>query len=295
VTEPTPRERVRDLFLTMPAEPPSMDALRAAYDGVVAHGPVPSDAQVTEVDAGGVRALLVRARGASSSRTIVWFHSGGYMVGSVDAYRAFGIRLSEAADAEVLLVDYRLAPEHPFPAAIDDAVAAARWAIETRPAGSVVVGGDSAGGGLSLAVHAELRDAGVRPAAGIALSPLADLALTGESIATNEATDFAGNRAGFIGIAETYHPGGDRTDPRSSPFHADLNGLAPFYLAAGSLECLLDDSTRIAERMHAGGDDVTLEIGEDLGHIWPIFFAILPEGEETVVRLGQFVRQHTSA
>lgn len=290
----TPRERVEALFLTMPAEPPSMEALRDAYDRVVAHGEVPKDLDAISVDAGGVPALLVRAPGSSADRIVVWYHSGGYMVGSVDAYRAFGNRLSAAADAQVLLVDYRLAPENPFPAAIDDAVAAARWALETYPSDSVVIGGDSAGGALSLRTLVELRDLGLRPAAGISLSPLADLALTGATITTNAATDVAGNYEGFVGIGETYHPGGDRTHPRSSPFYSDFADLPPLFLAAGSLEILLDDSVRIARKIEDAGGDVTLEIGEDLGHIWPIFFSILPEGEATTLRLGDFVREHTA-
>jgi epsilon-lactone hydrolase len=291
----TPRERVNALFHEMPAEPPSMQALRDAYDAVVAHGEVPSDIVEEEVDAGGVRVLIVTAPGASTQRAVVWYHSGGYMVGSVHAYRAFAYRLSRAADAQVLLVDYRLAPEHPFPAAIDDALAAARWALETYVAGSIVIGGDSAGGALSLRTLVELRDLGLRPTAAVSLSPLADLALTGESITANAATDVAGSYAGFVGIAETYHPGGDRTEPRSSPFYSDFTGLAPLYLSAGSLEILLDDAIRIAQKIRVAGGEVTLDIGDDLGHIWPIFFDILPEADETVERIGAFIRQHAGA
>jgi epsilon-lactone hydrolase len=294
MSDPTPRQQVEDLFHTMPAEPPSMAALRDAYDAVVAHGELPADLDAREVDAGGIPALAVQAPDTSAERVVVWFHSGGYMVGSVAAYRSFAHRLSRAADAVVLLVDYRLAPEHPFPAAIDDALAAAVWAMGEWPHASVVIGGDSAGAALSLRVLVELRDRGLQPAAGISLSPLADLALTGASITTNAATDVAGSVEGFVGIAETYHPGGDRTDPRASPFYSDFTGIPPLFLAAGSREILLDDATRIAAKITDAGGAVTLEIGDELGHIWPIFFGILPEAEETVERIGAFVRERTA-
>lgn len=296
MTELTGRDQVRDLYRLIEGEGLTLDDLRSAYDRLIAHAPLPDDIRVTEVDAGGVPSLLVTAPGASSRRTIVWFHSGGYMVGSAQAYRHFAYELSRAADAQVLVVDYRLAPENPYPAAIDDAVAAAAWTLEEFPADQVVIGGDSAGGGLCIAANVILRERGTQPAAVIALSPLTDLAGQGESMKTNGAgIDYACTPETVVGMAVTYYPGGDPTDPRVSPVYDDLHGFPPLYVTVGSIEALLDDSTRLVDKVNAAGGSATLEIGEDLGHIWPVFSTILPEATATLARLADFVRTHTAA
>ncbi|KAF0957119.1 alpha/beta hydrolase [Rhodococcus sp. T7] len=296
MTELTGREMMRNLYRLIEGDGLSLDDLRSNYDKLIAHAPVPADISVSEVDADGVRCLLVGVAGTSEGRTIVWFHSGGYMVGSADAYQNFGYQLSKASGAQVLLVDYRLAPEDPYPAPIEDAVTAARWAIRTCPEGSVVIGGDSAGGGLCIAANVILRDAGLRPAAAIALSPLTDLAGRGESMKTNGAgIDYACTPETVAGMAQVYYPNGDPLDPKVSPIYDELHGLPPLYVTAGSIEALLDDSTRLVEKVNAAGGDAILEIGDDLGHIWPTFFSILPEGQATLERLGGFVRTHAKS
>jgi monoterpene epsilon-lactone hydrolase len=218
------------------------------------------------------------------------------MVGSTPAYEPFACALSAVSAAQVLLVDYRLAPENPFPAAIDDAVTAATWALKTYPSHTVVIGGDSAGGGLCLATLVRLRDAGLTPAAAVALSPLTDLAGQGESMKINgSGIDYACTPETVQGMAVTYFPGGDPTDPRVSPVYDDLTGLPPLFVTAGSIEALLDDSTRVVEKIIASGGEATLEIGDDLGHIWPIFPTVLPEAQATLERIGNFVRQYATS
>jgi monoterpene epsilon-lactone hydrolase len=295
MSESTGRAKVRDLFRLIEVEGLDLDQLRAAYDSLVRHAPLPADAEVTAVDAGGVPSTIVRAPGVGDACTIVWFHSGGYMVGSTRAYEPFAYALSVVASAQVLLVDYRLAPENPFPAAIDDAVTAATWALTANLGGSVVIGGDSAGGGLCLATLVKLRDAGLTPVAAVALSPVTDLAGQGDSMKTNGAgIDYACTPATVQGMAVTYFPGGDPTDPRVSPVYDDLAGLPPVYVTAGSIEALLDDSTRVVEKIVESGGEAALEIGDDLGHIWPIFPTVLPEAVETLERIGKFVRDHAA-
>jgi acetyl esterase/lipase len=185
-------DRVRDLYklIAPESEELALPELRERYETLLATAPVPGDAEITPVDAGGVAALRVRAPGTSESRTLVWLHSGGYLLGSAHGYRAFGYELSRAADATVLVVDYRLVPEHPHPAALDDTLAATEWALAQGNPESTVLGGDSAGGALTVATLVGLRDrGGPVPAAAVCVSTMLDLAATGESMDTKRDVD----------------------------------------------------------------------------------------------------------
>jgi epsilon-lactone hydrolase len=279
-------------------EEPTPQDWRREFESLCAKFPMPEDIEVEEVDAGGVPALWVSAPGVSSDRTLIHFHSGGYVMGSPHGYREFAYRLSRAADARVLLPDYRLAPEFPYPAPLEDGVSAFRWLASQVPAAQIVAVGDSAGGGMNLAVLLSLRDAGdTLPAAAVCISPLTDLAAEGDSYANFPDRDPVISRELAVGMGIVYI-GEDRTPkgtPLASPLYAELHGLPPLFVVAGDAEALYSDSTRLVEKIKAAGGEVELLVGHDLLHIYPLFASILPEGQEAIERIGTFVQQHTPA
>ena len=235
------------------------------------------------------------APGADASRVLLYLHGGGYVIGSIDTHRSPAGRLSRAAAARVLIIDYRLAPEHPYPAAVQDATAAYRWLLRNgaTPARTVIAG-DSAGGGLTVATLVALRDAGdPLPAAGVCLSPWVDLEGIGESMTTRASADPIVQKPGLLWFASLYLGGADPRTPLAAPLYADLHGLPPLLIHVGTAETLLDDATRLAERAKAAGVDVTLEAWEDMIHVWHLFAPMLPEGQQGVERVGEYIRQHT--
>jgi acetyl esterase/lipase len=201
-------------------------------------------------------------------------------------------RFAAAGRARVLNVDYRLAPEHPHPAAVDDAVAAYRWLLATGvDAGQVVIGGDSAGGGLVVAALVALRDGGdPLPAGGFCLSPWVDLECAGETFDTKADVDPMCSREGLSEMAAAYAGGHDLRSPLVSPVHADLTGLPPLLIHVGTAETLLDDSVRLAERARAAGVEVHLEAWDDLVHVFQAFAPMVPEAVEAIDGIGAFVR-----
>ncbi len=223
---------------------------------------------------------------------LLYLHGGGYVMGSVATHRSLIGRLARATGLRCLALDYRLAPEHPFPAGLEDACAAYRWLrAEGIPASSIVFAGDSAGGGLVLGSLVALRDAGEPlPAAAVCLSPLADLELSGGSAVRGGIDDPMVSRDGTLVMAEAYLQGSDARDPRASPIHADFTGLPPLLIEVGTREILLDDAKRVAERARAAGVDVRLEIGEGLTHVWPLH-PHLPESAACVARIAAFVAE----
>ncbi|MEO0772970.1 MAG: alpha/beta hydrolase [Pseudomonadota bacterium] len=217
---------------------------------------------------------------------ILYFHGGGYVFGSTNTHRAMAAALSKRAGFPVCLVEYRLAPEHPFPAAVEDAVAAYE-ALSDRP---VILGGDSAGGGLALALLAEiLRRDLPRPKAAFGLSPFTDLTFSGASITENAEKEVMLPVSRIGEISEAYLAGAAADDPRASPLFADFTGAPPVWMAAGTTEILRDDTLRLAERMTAQGVQVTVEVGKNLPHVWPMFQNILPEGRATLSRLANWI------
>ncbi len=224
---------------------------------------------------------------------ILYLHGGGYVMGSVATHRSLVARLARATGVRCLALDYRLAPEHPFPAGLEDACAVHRWLMaEGIPASGIVFAGDSAGGGLVLGTLVALRDAGERlPAAAVCLSPLADLELSGDSATRGGIDDPMVSRDGTLVMAEAYLQGSNARDPRASPVHADFRGLPPLLVEVGTREILLDDAKRVAERARTAGVDVRLEIGEGLTHVWQLH-PHLPESAGSVARIARFVGQH---
>ncbi|MFN8544987.1 MAG: alpha/beta hydrolase [Candidatus Binatia bacterium] len=266
--------------------------MRAGIEALTAAIPLPDDVLREPVTAAGVPAEWVTAAGAAPDAALLYLHGGGYVIGSITTHRDLAARLSRAAGARVLVIDYRLAPEHPHPAALEDATAAYRWLLdEGHSPARLAVAGDSAGGGLTVATLVALRDAGVPlPSAGVCLSPWVDLEGTGESMRTKADADPMVDAGGLRQMAAMYLGGQDPRTPLAAPLHADLRGLPPLLIHVGTAETLLDDSTRLADRAQAAGVDVTLELWEDMIHVFHAFAAILPEGQEAIERVGGFLR-----
>lgn len=256
--------------------------------------PPARDIRWTPVRAGEVAAEWTWAPSVRHDRVLLYLHGGGYVSGSPMSHRSLTGELSRAANMRVLSVDYRLAPEHPFPAGLDDAVAAYQWLLAQGIAPSrVAIGGDSAGGGLTVATLLALRERGLpQPAAAVCLSPWVDLEISGESHRTCAHLDPMLWSEGFPPLVKHYAGEHDPRHPMISPLHAELSGLAPLLVQVGTREVLLDDARRLSERITAAGGRVELEIWDHMIHVFQLF-RFLPEARRAVTRLGAFIRRHT--
>jgi monoterpene epsilon-lactone hydrolase len=257
---------------------------------------VPPDVICEKVNAGGVDAEWIAAPGATADRVILYLHGGGYVIGSIKTHRAMISRIARASNARALAIDYRLAPEHPFPAAVEDATTAYRWLLaQGYKPGRIVIAGDSAGGGLTLAALLAIRDSKLPlPAGAVPISPWTDLEGTGESVRTRATRDVMVTQENLASSARDYYGAHDPRDPLVSPVHADFRGLPPMLIQVGDAEILLDDATRVAARAKAAGVQVELEVWDDMPHVWHVFAKLLPEGQEAIDKIGKFVIARTS-
>ena len=265
---------------------------RAQYDRAERVFPTPPDVLVERVAAPTRPAEWLRAPGVRDDAVVLYLHGGGYVIGSPRSHRHLAAAIARAAGTAGLLVDYRLAPEHPFPAALEDAVAAYQWLLDGGIApGRIVVAGDSAGGGLTVATLVALRDRQLpRPAAGVCISPWVDLTCSGATYATKAAVDPIVTRQSVSMMADAYAGAGDAKAPLVSPLYADLRGLPPLLVQVGSDEVLLDDALGLGECARAAGLDVTVEEGPAMIHVWHWFLPLLAEAERAVGVIGAFVR-----
>jgi len=268
---------------------------RAQYERAERVFPIPPDVKVEPVTAPTAPAEWLTPPGARDDTVVLYLHGGGYVIGSPRSHRHLAAAVGTAAKSRVLLSDYRLAPEHPFPAAVDDAVAAYRWLLDRKIAPArIVIGGDSAGGGLTVATLLALRDAGVQlPAAGVCISPWVDLTCAGGSYATRADVDPIVKRDGVAMMATAYLGGQDAKTPLASPLFADLRGLPPLLIQVGDDEVLLDDSVQLAERARKAGVEATLDVWPKMVHVWHWFFPMLDEGQAAIDRIGEFVNART--
>ena len=272
----------------------SIEEQRAQMEVGLTQFQLPTDVRCDPVDAGGVPAEWITTPGVVAERVICYLHGGGYVLGSINTHREMVSRLSRAASARVLIIDYRLAPENPFPAAVDDSLTAYRWllSVGVDPA-RLVIAGDSAGGGLTVTTLISLRDAGESlPQAGICLSPWVDLECVGECMVTRAERDPVLTRDISLMLAKAYLGNTNPRTPLASPIYADLTGLPPLLIQVGTAEVLFDDATRLADHARAAGVDVILEPWDDMIHVWHMFAAILPEGQQAIDRIGEFIHQH---
>ena len=256
--------------------------------------PTPTDVIVETVAAPVASAEWLRPPSARADGVLLYLHGGGYVIGSPRSHRHLAAAIAVAARATGLLLDYRRAPEHPFPAAVDDAVAAYRWLLSRGISPErVVVAGDSAGGGLTVATLLALRDAGVPlPAGGVCISPWTDLTRPAESYVTN-LTDPIVKPGMIVEMAQAYLGGANAKSPLASPMHADLRGLPPLLIQVGGGELLRDDAEGLATRAKEAGLDVTLEVWDEMVHVWHWFLPMLDEAGAAIDRIGEFARQRT--
>lgn len=270
--------------------------MREDWDALSSRVPSPIPARHTPVDAGGVPALWIEAPGAAPDRVIVYLHGGGYVFGGPRSHGALAAQYSHAAQARVLFLDYRLAPEHPFPAALQDSLAAWRWLLAqgVDPARTALAG-DSAGGGLTLASLQAYRDAGLPlPACAATISPWVDLEGLGASFTEKAEVDPMVGADLIRMLVPLILPQGQVRDPRIAPIYGDFRGLPPLLIHVGERERLLDDARRVAACASAAGVKNQLEIWPGMVHVWHAFCPRLDEGVQALDQLGAFVRQYTA-
>jgi acetyl esterase/lipase len=258
---------------------------------------VASDVGVEPVSANGVPAEWTSTPSAASDAAILYVHGGGYVIGSLDSHRHLVAEAGRAAGCWALALDYRLAPEHPFPAAVDDAVCGYRYLLARgiRP-GRIALAGDSAGGGLVVAAMVAIRDAGLpQPGCGWCISPWVDMEASGDSMTGKAAADPTVQQAGILDMAGQYLNGADPRSPLAAPIHADLAGLAPLLIQVGACETLLDDAIRLAREAGAADVRVDLQIWPEMIHVWHLFHPELSAGKRAIEAGGAFVRAHAGA
>jgi epsilon-lactone hydrolase len=287
---------IRALLSSKP-RPVGWPERRKRLDDVGSVWPVADDVKLTVVGVNGVPGEWSIIPDSDPSRMLMFFHGGGYCSGSIVSHRRLVTEAGRAAGARTLAVAYRLAPEHPFPAAYDDALTAWRFLRNQNiPAAHIAIGGDSAGAGLTVALISRLRDAHEQlPGCAWLISPWTDLTMSGSTLASKSAVDPLIHKEYLNELADAYLLAGmDRNDPRVSPLYADLRGFPPILIQVGSAETLLDDATRFAAVAGAADVRVTLEIWPHMIHAWPLWNAHLEPGRRALASAGAFIRGHIS-
>ncbi|MEO8458098.1 MAG: alpha/beta hydrolase [Chloroflexota bacterium] len=270
---------------------------RAGFEMIAQLLKCAADVTRTPADADGVSGEWITTSNSSDQTTIYYLHGGGYSIGSLNTHADLVSRIARASGARAFSLDYRLAPENPFPAAVDDATTAFRWLLKQgiRPE-TIVIAGDSAGGGLAAATMLALQRAGdPLPGGAVLLSPWTDLAATGESVQTRAALDPMIKVDPMNTTGKMYAGEASLTDPLVSPLYGDYSALPPMLIQVGDHEVLLSDATRYAEKAQAAGVDVTIEVFDEMIHVFQIFAGMLPEAQQAIDKIGEWVKQHVSA
>ena len=287
-------EAIRALLTSKP-RPVGWAERRRRLDEVGAYWPVADDVKLAAVDLDGVAGEWSTVPGSDDNRVLMFFHGGGYCSGSIVSHRRMLTEAGRAAGMRTLAVAYRLAPEHPFPAAFSDALTAWRFLAKQGIAAShIAIGGDSAGGGLTIGLINRLRESGEElPACAWLVSPWTDLTMSGATLFSKEAVDPLIHKAYLCELANAYVPPEmSRKDPRISPLYANVRGFPPTLIQVGSAETLLDDATRFAGIACSADVRVTLEIWPHMIHAWPLWNAKLSEGRRALASAGVFIREH---
>ena len=293
------RTAVKALFAPILQPGMPLETMRRRYEATLGRVKLPREVQVEAITAGTVPGEWVSASATIPERVMLYLHGGAYVMGSCATHRRFAAALSRVTGLRVLVLGYRLAPEDPFPAALEDAVAGYRWLLASGfTPQSIVLAGDSAGGGLALSTLVAVRDAGdPLPAAAVLLSPWTDLAASGASYQTHAKRDGILQIPWLVEQRQRYLEDQDVHTPLASPLYADLHGLPPLLIHVGSNEILLDDATQLAERARQVGVNVTLFVGAGMWHVWHIAAALrplFPEGKVALESIGAFVWHHLS-
>jgi acetyl esterase/lipase len=291
-------EGLRNLYLELTerlAANPQMDieTLRDVFERFHRAAAEPEGVAYAEADAGGVPGLWCLPEGAAADRVVLYLHGGGYSTCSPQTHRKLAGHLASAAGVRALVLDYRLAPDHVFPAQVDDSVVAYRWLLaQGISADHIAIAGDSSGGGQAASTVLKLRELGEElPGAMIGFSPMYDLEVKGASMEANAATDALIQREMPLGMVAMYlGESGSRTDPVANALYADLAGFPPSYLAAGGHETLLDDAVRFADRARAAGAEVKLEIVPEMQHVYVFMAGRAPEADQTITNVAGWLR-----
>jgi acetyl esterase/lipase len=286
---------LRRIFISSPREELDITKERADTVAISASFARFSSVECTPVSANGVPAEWIVPAGSTIERCILYVHGGTFFAGSIASHRPLAANIAVAARARALIIDYRLSPECPYPAGLEDVITAYHWLREQLAPGKISLASDSAGGALTLGLLLALRDWGEsQPTCAVCLSPATDLTLKGETWQTNRKHDIMLEYWKMVKGLEIYLRDTDPRTPLASPFHAELEGLPPLLIQVGSAEMLLSDSTRFAEKARAAGVEVTLEIWERMQHEWQFAIGFLPEAHRAVQGIGKFINTHWS-
>jgi acetyl esterase/lipase len=272
-----------------------VEVWRKGLNTITAALVLPEGVKAESFDIKGVPAKWISTPETIQDRVLYFLHGGGHVSGSIKTHQDFAARLSRVAKARVLLIDYRLAPEHPFPAGLNDAVKAYKWLVDDEKIDSknIIIGGDSAGGNLALTTLLKLKELEVElPAAGVLISPWTDMVGTGESMITKAEVDPFISPIACEFFSQLYARDRDLTNPLISPLYGDLQGLPPLFIQVGTAEVLLDDSIRLAKRAKAIGVEVELDVWEDMIHDFAMFAAVVPESQQGIDNIGKFLLKH---
>jgi monoterpene epsilon-lactone hydrolase len=280
-----------------PPPPASIQELRDRIDANLGQLPLAEGTTATEVDANGVHSILCARDGSDDAALIVYFHGGGFRIASALSYRAFGTHLAKAAKARVLVVDYRLAPENPFPAAVEDTVSAYQWVLDQgTPASKVVIAGDSAGGGLTASLLLAARDRGMPlPAGAACLSPWVDLTNSAFTYESRSGADKLFSKTSADEARSLYLGDHDPKDPLASPIFGAWSDMPPLLILVGDAEVLLDDAAQLASVAAAAGVDVEHHVYPEMPHVWPISYPAYPEAVDAVMQVAEFTQRVTAS
>jgi monoterpene epsilon-lactone hydrolase len=284
-------DTVREILASSP-RPAGLNERRKRLDALATRYSLPADLRVETADANGVAAEWTMTPEAEPARAVLFLHGGGYVSGSLDSHRHMIGQAGREAQSRTLSLAYRLAPEHPFPAALEDAIAGYHFLLSQGfDPKRIAVAGESAGGGLAIAMLVSLRDRGIPlPACTWCSSPWVDLEAIGGSMTAKASVDPLIQKAYLMELAAAYLKGADPRTPLASPLYADLRGLPPMLIQVGSAETLLDDSVRLAGAAGAAGVRVTLEVWPDMIHAWHLFYPQLADGRRALAQVGAFIR-----
>ena len=284
------RWTIKNLIPTILNTETAIPVQRKKLDKLMGTAPLPWGVSARKVNIRGLSALWIDVD-AKNQRTLLFLHGGAYNIGSINSHKELAARLGKAAKANVLLIDYRLAPEHAFPAGLDDAVMAYQWLLrQGYKASNISIVGDSAGGGLALAAAIKLRDTGIPlPACLCLISPWTDLTMSGDSVKSNATKDIMLNPAWMRLMAHNYAGPDKLADPLASPHYGEYKGLPPIIIHVGADELILSDSERLASKAKENGVEVTIDINPDMWHIWHIHAGFMPEAKKALKKLGRFI------
>jgi len=254
---------------------------------------LPEDVLIEKIKIGNIEANWISTPLSNLNNVILYLHGGGYVEGSLVSHQDLAMRIGRASKTRVLLIDYRRAPENPFPAALEDALASYKWLLEIKKISphKIVIAGDSSGGGLTLCVLIKLRDQGISlPVAAVCLSPWTDLAMTGDSIKKNVKIDPWLTSTDLLFYTELYIRDNDPKNPLISPLFGNLHKLPPILIQVGTAEILKDDSIRFAEKAKKEGVDVTLEVWDNMIHVFQAFADWAPESKDAIIKIGNYIQ-----